>query len=74
MTRLWLARNYYRTGQLDQARDQLDAMPQQISGLEEWQLVLDSEQAAALRDLLADDVALAQQVLDGDISLDDAFA
>jgi Tfp pilus assembly protein PilF len=74
LTRLWLARNYYRTGQRDTARQQIDAMREQAGGLDEWRVVLDSEQAAALRDLLAGDVALAERVLDGDVSLDDAFA
>jgi len=70
LTRLWLARNDYRQGQQDAAREQLRLMRQQRQGLAEWQVVLQSDQAAPLRHLLGNDIHLAWQLLEGTASLE----
>lgn len=67
---LWMARNQYRLGQTDEARAQLELVRQYGSSLKEWQLILASEYAAALRGLLEDDIRLAQQVIESAVSLE----
>lgn len=71
LTRLWLARNHYRQGNMEIAQQQLDLMSKQRDGLEDWQIVFESEQAAPLRHLLEADVSLAQQILENNASLKD---
>jgi hypothetical protein len=39
--------------------------------LEEWQAILQSDQANTLRDVLANDIQLAQQLVDKQITLED---
>jgi len=70
LTRLWLARNYARQGEPDAARAQLDLLREQTAGLRDWQMVFESEQAAALRGLLEADVRLAQAIIEGEDRLD----
>ena len=70
LVRLWLARNTYRLGHPDAAQQHIDRMREQVEGLRDWQLVFESEQAAALRALLEDDVHLAQQLLDSQAPLE----
>lgn len=70
LTRLWLARNHYRQGQIDVAREQVDRMQRFKDGLSDWQTIFLSEQAALLRGLLEPDVRLAQRLLEGTASLD----
>jgi Tfp pilus assembly protein PilF len=65
LTRLWLARNHYRQGQLDAARQQVELMRKQAPGLRDWQLILASEHAAPLRGLLEPDIELARRLLEG---------
>jgi tetratricopeptide (TPR) repeat protein len=65
LTRLWLARNHYRQGQLDAARQQVELMRKQAPGLKDWQIILASEHAAPLRGLLEPDIALAQDLIEG---------
>ncbi len=64
LTHLWLARNHARLGEQEASRAQVKALRKQSRGLEEWQTILSSEQAAPLRALLAQDVALAQRLCD----------
>lgn len=71
LTHLWLARNYYGQGQIDDAQREMTAVRQQQAGWRAWQVILESEQAAALRRLLAADVALAGRVIEGSAGLDD---
>jgi tetratricopeptide (TPR) repeat protein len=70
LTWLWLARNHYRQGRIEAARQQLDQMQKETSGLHDWQVILESEHAAALRALLEADVKLAQQLLSGEALLE----
>lgn len=70
LIRLWRARGFYRLGKLDEARSELDQMRKQTDGLHEWQLVFESEHAAALRGLLESDVRLAEELLNSQAVLD----
>jgi hypothetical protein len=67
---LYLARAYWRMGDKAQAEAQFNLLRKQRSGLEEWQNLLKHEEAAALRAVLADDIALAQQLVEGDATLE----
>lgn len=64
---LYLARAYGRMGDTESTRSQIDMLKRQGSGLEEWQNLLKHDQAALLRTVLADDVQLAQDIVDGNI-------
>jgi tetratricopeptide (TPR) repeat protein len=66
LARLWLARNHYRRGRTESARQQLEQMRKQAGGLRDWQVIFESEHAAALRALLEADVTLAQRLLSGE--------
>jgi tetratricopeptide (TPR) repeat protein len=70
LVRLWLARNSARQGQMDTAQQHLDRLRREAAGLHEWHIIFESEQAAALRGLLEDDIRLAQQLVDGSLSLE----
>ena len=67
---LYLLRAYQRAGNTEAANTQLEALKRQRSGLEEWQNILQYEQAAPLKVVLADDVELAQSLVDGEINLE----
>ncbi|MBZ0299238.1 MAG: tetratricopeptide repeat protein [Anaerolineae bacterium] len=64
---LYLARAYSRLGDTESAHQQIDLIKRQRAGLDEWQHLLEHEQAAPLRAVLADDVQLAQDLIDGRI-------
>jgi tetratricopeptide (TPR) repeat protein len=70
LARLWLARSYYRQGRADDARAQIALMRQQASGLREWRVIFQSEQAAPLRGLLEADADLAEQLLNAEAPLE----
>jgi tetratricopeptide (TPR) repeat protein len=70
LARLWLARNHYRQGRTEAARQQLERMRKQASGVRDWRVIFESEHAAALRALLEADVTLAQQLLSGEAPLE----
>lgn len=65
---LYLARAYARLGDLSAAADEAALVAKQRSGLQEWQSLLGHEQAAALRAVLADDIALADRLAAGEIT------
>ena len=62
---LWLARAYARLGQEADAQAQVTLLRREKAGLREWTTIFESEQADALRAVLADDVSLAQRFIDG---------
>lgn len=62
---LWLARAYLRRGQIPAARRELEALKKHAGAVGEWRVIFASEQAAPLRELLADDVNLAARLIDG---------
>lgn len=63
LTQLWLARNHLRTENEAGARHALDAMQSDLDAVQDWDMIFESEQAAALRDLLQADVRLAHRLL-----------
>ena len=65
---LYLTRAYARSGDLANAGEHLTALKKHRSGLEEWQKILENEQAATLKAVLGDDVETAQQLVDGKLS------
>ncbi|HLU12092.1 MAG TPA: tetratricopeptide repeat protein [Oceanobacillus sp.] len=67
---LYLARAYARTGEMERASEQLAAIKKHRSGLEEWQKILENEQAATLRSVLGSDVQAAQELVDGKLTLE----
>lgn len=62
---LWLARAYARLDRHADLDEALAALRREKRGLSEWQTIFESEQAATLREVLADDVAVAQRLADG---------
>lgn len=63
---LWLLRAYSFTGEEAGAREALAALRSEKRGLREWQIIFESEQAAILRRVLGEDVALAQELAECD--------
>jgi len=63
---LWLMRAYLFTDEAQGAREALAALQSERRGLREWQIIFSSEQAAMLRRVLGDDVALAEQLAGSD--------
>jgi tetratricopeptide (TPR) repeat protein len=66
---LYLARAYARLGRTEAAADEVALLVKHRSGLQEWQSLLEYEQAATLRAVLADDIALAERLAAGDIDV-----
>lgn len=62
---LYLARAYTRLGNNEAAQTELGNIKRHRTGLEEWQTLLEHEEAAALRAVLAEDVEMAQNLIDG---------
>jgi tetratricopeptide (TPR) repeat protein len=70
LARLWLARNYHRLGCDDDAGKQIMLLRKEKKGLREWQVILESDQSALLRDLLEHDLQLAQQFVESEATLE----
>ncbi len=70
LARLWLARNYHRLGHDEDASKQIMLLRKEKKGLRQWRLIFESEQGAVLRDLLEDDVQLAQQLIESKATLE----
>lgn len=66
---LYLARAYMRLGQQAAAVEQLELMKKTQGGIEEWEFILKDNQAKVLRAVLADDVALAAKLVDGEVDV-----
>lgn len=65
----YLARAYSRTDDMENATEQLTAIKKHRSGLEEWQKILENEQAATLRSVLGADVQVVQDLVDDKLAL-----
>jgi tetratricopeptide (TPR) repeat protein len=65
----YLARAYARSGNIENAVEHLQAMKTHRNGLEEWQKILENEQATTLRAVLGADVQAAQDLVDGKLAL-----
>jgi tetratricopeptide (TPR) repeat protein len=67
---LYLARAYTAKGDADNVRVEIDLIRKHKSGLEEWQKILTSEQATTLRAVIGDDVQMAQDIIDGKVTIE----
>jgi tetratricopeptide (TPR) repeat protein len=67
---LYLTRAAVRMGDRTRATEWLDGLRRQRGGLEEWEKILEHEQAATLRSVLGADVDTASALLDGRMTLD----
>lgn len=74
MARLWLARNYARLGRNEDAKRAAEQMRKESKGLREWEVIMQSDEAVSLRDLLADDVALARRMIESSSPVDELSA
>jgi predicted Zn-dependent protease len=66
----YLARAYARRGDLDAAREAVAALRKQRSGLQEWQTILESDQAETLRKVIQADIDAAQALADGRLAVE----
>lgn len=69
LVHLYRIRAYMRLNDETAANDALTAMKSEKSGLEEWQVIMTADEAKALRDVLEDDIALANALIVGDKDL-----
>jgi len=70
LTDLWLARAYVRLEDQANAAQALAALKHERTGLNDWHLIFESDQAAVLKAVLQGDVALAEQLIDGATTLE----
>ena len=70
LLRLYLMRAQVRLDDRAGAQETLQQLLGERSGLQEWQRLLAHEQAASLRKVLAEDIQLAQALMDEDASLE----
>lgn len=68
LTYLWLARAHHRLGDAEAARQALARLKGERKGLREWRVILDDDQAAALRQALAADVKLAERAINEQVT------
>jgi len=61
---LYLARAYSRQGDMAQSEEMVKELRRQRAGLEEWEVILKSDQAQVLRDVMAPDIQTARQLYD----------
>lgn len=65
---VYLARAYARLGDMAHAAEQINEIKRHRVGLEEWQKILESEQAATLKAVIGADVETAQAIINGKIT------
>lgn len=70
---LFLVRAYARLGDFEAARSGVARLRKLRGGLNEWQVLLQNDQAETLRAMLEEDVQTAQALVDGDLEVE-AFA
>ncbi len=63
----YLLRAYGRLGQDSKASETLSELKKYTTGLEEWQVILKSDQAATLREVIGDDLQTVFELLNGDL-------
>lgn len=69
LIQLYLARAYSRLGDETSVEKHVAQMRKEKNGLEEWQNLLTHEQAVSLRAVLADDIQLATDLVEGKVKL-----
>lgn len=70
LIQLYRVRAYSRLKELESAQAALEQLRGEQGGLEDWQVILESDQATTLRDVLQADVDQARQLIDGEIEVD----
>ncbi|MHB8626287.1 MAG: tetratricopeptide repeat protein [Aggregatilineales bacterium] len=70
LTHLWLARAHVRLEDTPNAETELAMLKRERTGLNEWQIIFESDQSAVLRAVLQADVTLAGQLIEGEATLD----
>lgn len=70
LAQLWIARAATRRGDGERAARALEQMKSERIGLREWTAIFESKEAAVLRNVLAEDVALAARLIEGTATLD----
>lgn len=68
---LYLTRAYAAKGDTENTNAQISLMRKHKTGLEEWQKILENEQAATLRAVIGQDVQTAQDIVDGTLTAGD---
>lgn len=63
LVHLYRARAYLRLDTMDSAQAAVNDMKREKAGLEEWQVIMSADEAKALRDVLEDDIKLADKIL-----------
>ena len=66
LAQLYLWRAHERLGDKDAAAAARSATRKERAGLEEWQLIMSAEEAAALRQALSEDIEQARQLIEGE--------
>jgi tetratricopeptide (TPR) repeat protein len=66
---LYRARAFSRLGDPDAARAAVSALKRDRAGLEEWAKIMESEQAATLKQVLGADIELAEQLVTGSLDV-----
>jgi tetratricopeptide (TPR) repeat protein len=66
---LYLARAYSRQGDMTQAEAMVKELRRQRTGLEEWEVILKSDQAQVLRDVMAADIEAARKLYDNALTV-----
>lgn len=66
---LYLARAYSRLGDTAQAEAMVKELRRQRTGLEEWEVILKSDQAQVLRDVMSADIEAARQLYDNTMTV-----
>ncbi len=69
LVQLYLLRANARLGDEIKAQEALEAIKREKAGLEEWQVIMRADEAAALREVLQDDIELARALLGGEKQL-----
>jgi tetratricopeptide (TPR) repeat protein len=67
----YLARAYGRLKQTAKAQAAVEALKKHVTGLEEWQTILKSDQAETLRTVIGDDVQTALELIRGELTVQD---
>ena len=70
LAHLWLARAALRGGDRVEAERRIEDLKREKAGLREWRIIFDNPEAAVLRDVLAEDVELAQKLAEGSATLE----
>ncbi len=60
---LYIARAHMRLGDTNAAQTAATMLQKNKNGLEEWQKIIESEQAAALKQVIGDDIGFAEQLV-----------